>query len=348
MRFHMPVTLVLCLAVFGSATVAGCAPANAVPEIVSLSPHKDVVAPLDSCLLECIVEDADSDDLQYSWSADSGTINGYEGTVAWTAPAKEGIYHITCEVTDGVEHANGVSSARQTVTIVVKDNHFPFIDGMGADCDWIRPGGQCAVHCVASDVDGDALSYAWSTDAGTVSGEGPDAVWTAPDVEGDFIVRVLVNDGYGGERSASTVIRTAVDEPLVVTDMVVTMLDEPQYLKFYNERFKILKGRTCLIRCEVNEPLRIVSYEWTDGGPVCVFPVGGERFVFESGANEIRWTAPREEGTFEINVVARDASGHYAEKTITINVATCTCAFSEESSEGETPEQSAAAAAEQH
>jgi len=312
---------------------AGCAPANRAPTIVSLASREDVVGPFDSCLIECVAEDKEGDTVTYDWSTDGGTVTGYQGTVAWTAPDREGIYHITCEVSDGVERENGGAPARETVTVVVKDNHFPFVDDLSADCDWVRPGEDCAVHCVASDIDGDTLTYAWSTDAGTVSGEGTDVTWTAPDVEGDFAVRVVVSDGYGGERSASTVIKTAVDQPLVVTDMVVTMLDEPEYLKFYNERFKILKGRTCLIRCVVNDPLRIVSYEWSDGGPVCIFPVGSERFVFESAPNEIRWTAPREESGFEVTVVARDADGHYAEKTITINVATCTCAFSDESSE---------------
>jgi len=311
----------------------GCAPANSVPTIVSLVSRNDVVAPLDRCLIECVADDQEGDTIKYDWSTDGGTVTGYEGTVAWTAPAREGIYHITCQVNDGVEREEGGTPSRETVTVVVKDNHYPAIDGMGADCDWIRPGEDCEVHCVATYIDGDTLKYTWSADAGTVNGEGPDVTWTAPDIEGDFAVRVLVADGYGGERTASTTIKTAVNQPLVVTDMVVTPLDEPEYLKFYNERFKILKGRSCLIRCVVNDPLRIVSYEWSDGGLVCVFPVGSESFTFESAPNEIRWTAPREEADFEISVVARDADGHFAQKTIAINVETCTCAFSSKAAE---------------
>ncbi len=325
--------MILSLLTFGLALPFGCSTQNSAPTIVSLKCSQEVVGPLDSCLVECVASDVDGDALKYVWSADSGSVAGYEGTVAWTAPDKEGIYHITCEVSDGVKREQGSGPVRKTVTVLVKDNHYPAIDGMGADCAWIRPSEQCAVHCVASDIDGDVLTYTWSADAGSVKGDGPDAVWTAPDFEGDFVVRVRVADGYGGERTASTSIRTAVNEPLVVTNMVVTMLDEPEYLKFYNERFKILKSKSCLIRCVVNDPVRIVSYEWTDGGPVCVFPVGSERFTFESGPNEIRWTAPREEADFEITVVARDADGHYAQKTISVNVETCTCAFSEKASE---------------
>ena len=313
-----------------------CAPANVPPEIVSLACRQEILAPLDSCLVECIVEDADGDAVEYVWTADSGTINGYEGTVAWTAPQTEGIYHITCEVSDGVE---GQEPAKETVTVIVKDNHYPSIDGMGAEYDWVRPGEPCAVTVEASDIDGDTLSYEWSTECGEVVGDGNEAVWTAPDFEADCMVRVVVTDGYGGERTASVSVRTAAEQPLVVTDMVITPVDEPQYLKFYDERFKILKGKSCIIRAEVNEAERIVKYEWTDGGPVSLFPVGGERFAFESGPNEIRWTAPWERDEYSIGVTVWDADGHSAEKTIVMKVETCTCAFPSDDSEDEESEE---------
>ena len=312
----------------------GCAPANMPPKIVSLSCQQKVIAPLDSCLIECIVEDDDGDEVEYVWTADSGTINGYQGTVAWTAPQIEGIYHIKCEVSDGAE---GQELAAETVTIVVKDNHYPAIDGMGAEYDWVHPGETCAITCEASDIDGDDLKYEWSAECGEVVGDGSEAVWTAPDVESDCLIRVVVSDGYGGERTASVSVRTAAEEPLVVTDMVVTPLDEPEYLKFYDERFKILKGKTCTIRAVANEPDRIVKYEWSDGGPVSLFPVGGERFAFE-GPAVIRWTAPLDREEFNITVTVWDSEGHSATKTIVMKVETCTCAFSSSASE-EAPEE---------
>ena len=313
----------------------GCAPANVPPEIVSLSCRQEIVAPLDSCLIECIVRDDDGDEVDYEWTADSGILNGYEGTVAWTAPQSEGIYHITCEVSDGID---GQEPASETVTIVVKDNHFPSIDGMGAEYDWVRPGDPCVVAVMASDIDGDELSYEWSAECGEVTGDGSEVVWTAPDFEADCVIRVVVRDGYGGERTASAVVRTAAEQPLVVTDMVVTPLDEPQYLKFYDERYKILKGKTCTVRAVVNEASRIERYEWNDGGPVCVFPVGGERFAFE-GPDEIRWTAPLDREEFGITVTVWDSEGHSATKTIVMKVETCTCAFKTGDAEDEETEE---------
>ena len=328
---------VLLLSVIGVVSMVwgGCAPKNSPPEIVGLACHQEVIAPLDSCLIECVAQDVDGDELEYEWSSDSGTINGYAGTVAWTAPKGEGIYHVMVTVKDGGEEP----PVSDTVTVIVKDNHYPAIDGLGADCDWVHPGENCEIRCEAEDVDGDALTYTWSADLGEVLGDGATATWTAPDFEGDCTIRVVVSDGYGGERTASVVVRAAVDPPLVVTDMVVTAVDEPEYLKFYDERYKILKGKSCTIRCVVNEPARITAYKWSDGGPVCLFPVGGERFVFGSGPSEIRWTAPMERGEYFIKVTAHDAEGHFAEKTIVIKVETCTCAFKTSSTEMEEPEE---------
>jgi len=308
--------------------VTGCTAvaASHPPEIVSLTAKQDLVAPKDSCLIECIAKDEDGDELTYTWTAGSGTVNGYAGTVAWTAPENEGLYKISVEVSDG----SGLPPASATVTIRVKNNHYPVIDGIGADADWVRPGESCVIRCVADDVDGDPLQYRWEADCGSIESSTSTATWTAPEFEGTCTIRVYVSDGYGGERHASTQVRVAKNEPLVVTDMVVTALGDPRFLRNYDERFKIYKGETCTICCVVNEPERITSYEWTDdGAAVTVFPTGSERFVFEA-PNVIRWTAPQERGEYVITVVARDDDGHFAEKSVTLKVETCTCAFPSE------------------
>ena len=321
--------LLLSLIVGVSMVWSGCAPGNTPPQIVGLSCRQQVIAPLDSCLIECVAEDVDGDELQYDWSSDSGMVNGYDGTVAWTAPEVEGIYHVTVAVSDGGEEL----PVSDSVTVIVKDNHYPAIDGLGAEFDWVRLGEPCTIRCEASDIDGDSLTYAWSADCGEVVGDGDTVTWVAPDFEGDCTVRVVVSDGYGGERNATVAVRVAADEPLVVTDMIVTAVDEPRFLKFYDERFKILKGKNCTIKAVTNAPGRIVSYEWYDGGPVCIFPAGCDTFMFESGPDEIRWRAPLERDEYNITVTVRDAEGHSAEKTIVMKVETCTCAFPEEESE---------------
>ncbi len=326
-RARACVALIVVLSLFAGGCIAAAAPNP--PVITSLEARQELIAPLDSCLIECIAEDEDGDELTYTWSADSGTINGYAGTVAWTAPDSEGLFKITVEVSDG----SGLPPASETLTLRVKDNHYPVINSVSAEEVWIKPGTTCVIICDAEDTDGDSLTYAWEADCGTVESSGSEAVWTAPGFEGNCTIGVTVSDDYGGERTASTQVRVAELEPLVVSDMVVTAVDESRYLKHYNDSFKILKGKTCTIECMVNRPERIASYEWSDGGPVTVFPVGGERFTFDTGPGEITWTAPMERGEYKITVVARDDDGHFAEKTIVMKVETCTCAFPSDKSE---------------
>jgi hypothetical protein len=330
-----------CLAVLVLGTlVAGCT-AHAAPNpprIVSLTARQEVVGPLDSCLIECVAEDDDGDELTYTWTADSGTINGYAGTVAWTAPEIEGLFKISVEVSDGSE----LPPVSATLTVRVKENHFPVIDGFGVDKDWVKPGESCVVTCTASDIDEDVLEYRWVADCGSIEPHGATAIWTAPDFEGTCSVTVYVSDTFGGERDASTEILVAAMEPLVVTDMTVTAAGDPRYLRDYDQRFKILKEESCYIRCTVNDPERVVTYEWTDGNAVTVFPVDSDRFVFGDRPDEILWTAPKLRDDYVIVVTAWDSDGHYAQKNIVMRVETCTCAFPapEEDDESEETEES--------
>ena len=64
----------------------------------------------------CIATDPNNDVLTYTWSADGGTFSGTDKTVTWTAPSTEGIYKITCKVTDP-----GNLSAQSTTSILVKN-----------------------------------------------------------------------------------------------------------------------------------------------------------------------------------------------------------------------------------
>jgi hypothetical protein len=64
----------------------------------------------------CSASDADGDQLTYTWSADSGVIEGQGEQILWTAPDSEGNYFITCMVSDG---QGGVST--DSIGIVVRD-----------------------------------------------------------------------------------------------------------------------------------------------------------------------------------------------------------------------------------
>ena len=62
----------------------------------------------------------------------------------------------------------------------------------------ILKGKGCDIECIASDPDNDKLSYEWSADGGSISGEGSVVTWTAPLQGGKVIVAVTVSDGSSG------------------------------------------------------------------------------------------------------------------------------------------------------
>jgi hypothetical protein len=51
------------------------------------------------------------------------------------------------------------------------------------------------ITCSASDPDGDSLTYTWSKTGGTITGTGSAITWTAPDIEGTYIIICTVSDG---------------------------------------------------------------------------------------------------------------------------------------------------------
>jgi len=94
-------------------------------------------------------------------------------------------------------------------------NQPPSINSLKAKQDVLSPLSSCLIECVASDEDGDELSYEWSADEGKIllsSVGGATVAWSAPESEGIFEIGVKVTDGNGGEAADSvtiTVIRQA-------------------------------------------------------------------------------------------------------------------------------------------
>ena len=77
----------------------------------------------------------------------------------------------------------------------------------------VEAGTSSTVSATAQDPDGDALTYAWSAAAGSLtSASAARTPWTAPMVEGPVPVAVTVTDGRGGSASdvvTIQVVRTA-------------------------------------------------------------------------------------------------------------------------------------------
>jgi hypothetical protein len=186
-----PLALILCTILCSS-----CIQSNNYPVISSLKAEKDWVATSGSSKVECVASDADGDSLTYTWSATGGTFSGAGPVATWMAPDAPGTYTIMVAVTDG----RGGEVTMQ-LTVDVRVNHPPVIERLIPKPPAVLQGKTSTIRCIASDPDGDELSYSWSATRGNISGQGSSAVWTAPNTCGNYVIMLTVADGRGGETS---------------------------------------------------------------------------------------------------------------------------------------------------
>lgn len=184
--------LILALLAGGS-----CGLFNKPPSITSLTPSATEVARGESCTVNCVASDPDGDVITYAWSATEGAISGTGSTVTWMAPTTEGTYSVSVTVTDGESDAVSDSCNIQVV------NTPPVIASLTPSATDLAPEASGTIGCVASDADGDTLTYAWTATDGTISGTGNSVSWEAPAAEGTYTISVSVSDGHGGTASDS-------------------------------------------------------------------------------------------------------------------------------------------------
>jgi hypothetical protein len=167
---------------------------NKPPHINSLVADASWTTPSGSIQMTCDAEDPDDDELSYEWSANGGVISGTGTEVIWTAPEDTGKYNITVVVTDG--HG---SSDTKKVCSTVAIGEPPNIETLLITAEhcylrtysWGYKVGkeqEYQIECTVTDA-GNELSYNWSCEYGTISGEGSVITWTAPD---EYILRTEV------------------------------------------------------------------------------------------------------------------------------------------------------------
>jgi len=168
--------------------------ANYPPRIKSLAAAPDLVFLNENSTVYCTAVDRNNDPITYAWNASGGTITGSGANITWTAPNAAGTFSVTCIVDDG----NGGEDTA-TVAIEVFDNHNPTITNIFADPSIIDIGETSQISCIATDLDGDSLTYIWTAPYGTINGTGSTVAWTAPLTVGHYYVWCAVNDGQGGQ-----------------------------------------------------------------------------------------------------------------------------------------------------
>ena len=202
-------------------------------------------------------------------------------------------------------------------------NHPPIIETLASDETKAPPWTACHIECIASDPDGDELSYEWSTEGGNISGKDSTVTWTAPEVLGIHAITVVVTDGQGGESRTSLSINVRVNHPPVIEELIIT----PEHNKDFNhKKMRIYKGKSCDIECIVSDSDGDnLSYQWsTDVHPDSlssdVGSVSGE-------GSSVTWTAPPRRSKVIVSVLVSDGKGGTDTEDIVFDVVTCKCSL---------------------
>jgi len=177
---------------------------NQPPVISSLVAEDMQLYPSGNTEIQCIAQDADVDQLDFIWACTGGGFSGAGPIVIWKAPPDYGTYTITVTVEDGKG-----GSAQRSLDITVGANQSPAISSLVADPSGLLYGGRTTITCIATDPDGDAVSYSWSASEGSISGVGNKVTWVAPNKGGNFNVTVILSDGKGGETTGNIMVTVA-------------------------------------------------------------------------------------------------------------------------------------------
>jgi len=284
-------------AVFFFVPLTKAEPENVAPAIDTLSSSQDQLYGSQSCELHCSAHDDDEDPLTFVWSSTDGEVTPSGATATWTAPRQQGSYAVMVEVEDG----NG-GYDMSCVIVTVARNQAPAIKTVTCSPSLMLPGELSTVSCDASDPDGHALAYEWSSSSGEVSGNGPTITWTASSAPGTYLVAVRVSDGLGGDSTHCVLLCVAPADPPVIDQLIVRPF-LPEYTKEYPWGYRVLRGRLCEceIECVASAEGKEISYTW-----FC------EQGTIEGSGPVVLFTPPNNPTKCDVHVTATasDAFGH--------------------------------------
>jgi len=177
-------------------------------------------------------------------------------------------------------------------------NHPPAITSLEAKQSVIGPLDSCVVECIASDEDGDELTYEWSASKGKINGGGAAVAWSAPEIEGIYNIVVKVADGNEGEATDSVTIIVKENHPPEITSLVA-------------DAEWVTLSSSCRIECQAEDlDGDELSYEWSAAGG----DISGTGPV-------VIWTAPETVGLYDLAVTVNDGYDGESTRSLTISVA---------------------------
>lgn len=197
-------------------------------------------------------------------------------------------------------------------------NHPPVIHYINAP-EEVQVSSTNSIICVATDPDGNLLSYAWSADAGTIIGNTDNVQWVAPDTAGSYKISAVVTDNNSAQASSSVTVsvKAKIILPPVINGFTVVRLQDKANFTVSPGDAKLItlqKSTMADITCSVTDPGgEAVSFLWAALG-------GGE--IIGSGS-EVTYFAPLQPNDYVVTVIVINKSGSKAKSFITFHVPCC-------------------------
>lgn len=176
-----------------------------------------------------------------------------------------------------------------------KPNNNPTISALNSDITTVAPKAAAKLSCVASDADNNPLTYKWSASNGTISGEGAEVEFVAPEVSGVCTISVEIEDGKGGSDSKS--IEITVNAKPVISSLTAMPSE-------------VFTSDSTILSCIATDAESdVLKYEWTASSG----SISGE------GAT-VTFVAPDKPDTCTITVKVSESNGGADEKKLEIKV----------------------------
>jgi hypothetical protein len=296
---------------------------NAPPVIDSVLVSSVKVVPGEAIALAASAHDPNpGDTLTYSWISTAGTFSASSAAATtWTAPAAAGTYPVTLTVSDqtgasvqiqvsiAVNASNGTGSASVTGSV----NTWPVVTNVSATPNYLVKGAQTMLTAIASDADGDSLTYAWSSDCAggltSATSVTPSFTLDSNATNANCTFTVAVADNRGGSTTGSLTL--PVGKPSA--NLAPTIGKTTQS--------SAVVGATDSVALSVSasDPQGLaLTFSWTATDGVLSTPIS------TTGSSQVIWTPPATAGnSWTVTATVTDSAGVSALRSFTIKPSSC-------------------------
>jgi autotransporter-associated beta strand protein len=234
--------------------------------------------------LAASASDTDGDPLTYAWTSTcTGTFSNASASPSFLLSGQPGTSSCTMTVTvsDG---RGGSTSGDVTMPVGTPTvNQAPIIVSTVQSASLVDPNATVNLFVQAADPEGAALTFTWSDQTGTLSGQAntsstSQVVWTAPaSTSGDWRITVLVGDGSGG---STPYVFSITPVPAAPSDLgfldSAPSADPTTVLPFIDFAYTNQRGDARYATLDTNAGVRVLSGFLTLWKPVTLFVDAGQ------------------------------------------------------------------------